>query len=172
MARGRQSLLLRKGGIAEGKGGFRWRHPAFFLFPTHFHEQAQSVTEADVPAVGSPPSESDDHAIPLTLFARIERSGILTDRSRVEALAPFHIWKPQVVEDRFGFGPSPGLAWALIRPFSFEPPWLLQPSRSFAGCRSWVDLPHPPALALRPVVPESEFDALRRRISQILPEAG
>ncbi len=31
---GTQSVLVRKGGIAEGRGGFQFRQQEFFLFPT------------------------------------------------------------------------------------------------------------------------------------------
>ena len=37
MGRGRQSIILRKGGIAEGREGFSFKYPEFFLFPTWFH---------------------------------------------------------------------------------------------------------------------------------------
>ena len=40
---GRQSIILRKGGIAEGRDGFQFKHREFFLFPTHFHEQAKHL---------------------------------------------------------------------------------------------------------------------------------
>jgi hypothetical protein len=36
---GRQSIILRKGGIAEGRSGFRFEHADFLLLPTLFHEQ-------------------------------------------------------------------------------------------------------------------------------------
>src|SRR5512138_2779668 len=39
LGRGEQILILRKGGIAEGRGGFRPEHTRFLLFPTAFHEQ-------------------------------------------------------------------------------------------------------------------------------------
>ncbi|MBA2742902.1 MAG: DUF1802 family protein, partial [Chthoniobacterales bacterium] len=39
LGRGEQSLILRKGGIAEGRDGFAFRHSEFFLFPTFFHAQ-------------------------------------------------------------------------------------------------------------------------------------
>jgi hypothetical protein len=38
---GRQSIILRKGGIAEGRDGFSFQHREFFLFPTFFHEQLE-----------------------------------------------------------------------------------------------------------------------------------
>ena len=46
LGRGRQSIILRKGRIAEGRGGFSFRHREFFLFPTFCHEQPEKVREA------------------------------------------------------------------------------------------------------------------------------
>jgi hypothetical protein len=43
LGRGRQSVILGKGGIAEGRGGFSFRYREFFLFPTFFHEQIAKV---------------------------------------------------------------------------------------------------------------------------------
>ncbi|HEY6229533.1 MAG TPA: DUF1802 family protein, partial [Verrucomicrobiae bacterium] len=40
---GRQIVILRKGGISEGRGGFQVDHPEFLLFPTLFHQQRESV---------------------------------------------------------------------------------------------------------------------------------
>ena len=44
LAEGRQSLLVRKGGIAEGSGGFRMEHDEFWLFPTQFHQSPDQLT--------------------------------------------------------------------------------------------------------------------------------
>src|SRR5262245_4553049 len=43
LGRGDQILVLRKGGISEGRGGFQIEHNRFLLFPTLFHQQRQSV---------------------------------------------------------------------------------------------------------------------------------
>ena len=37
-------MIIRKGGIAEGKAGFAFRHEEFLLFPTWFHEQLEKTT--------------------------------------------------------------------------------------------------------------------------------
>ncbi len=42
---GRQILVLRKGGIAEGPGGFSPEHESFWLFPTHLHEHQQGLKD-------------------------------------------------------------------------------------------------------------------------------
>ena len=51
LGRGEQTIMLRKGGIAEGRDGFSFRHREFFLFPTFFHEQVAKVRggPADLP---------------------------------------------------------------------------------------------------------------------------
>ena len=53
MGRGEQSVILRKGGLAEGRAGFGFRHSEFFLFPTFFHEQIDKVRVpgAEIPKV-------------------------------------------------------------------------------------------------------------------------
>src|SRR5579884_3277142 len=43
LGRGEQILILRKGGISEGRGGFKLEYPRFLLFPTLFHQQRESV---------------------------------------------------------------------------------------------------------------------------------
>ena len=44
LGRGEQIIILRKGGIHEGRGGFQVDQPDFWLFPTLFHQQGESVT--------------------------------------------------------------------------------------------------------------------------------
>ena len=46
LGRGEQILILRKGGISEGRDGFRLEHSQFLLFPTLFHQQRESVIAA------------------------------------------------------------------------------------------------------------------------------
>ncbi len=48
LASGRQTILLRKGGIHEGREGFSFAHESFFVFPTRFHAQGDQVREGDV----------------------------------------------------------------------------------------------------------------------------
>src|SRR3954449_9255456 len=54
---GRQSLIVRKGGIAEGPRGFAPEHEAFWLYPTHVHEAEHGLRGAAAPSppVGEPP---------------------------------------------------------------------------------------------------------------------
>ena len=60
LGRGIQTVILRKGGISVGPGGFQVAHNRFLLFPTLFHQQRESVIESaqaryDELAPGFPP---------------------------------------------------------------------------------------------------------------------
>lgn len=50
LASGRQAIILRKGGIHEGRAGFSFAEENFFLFPNRFHNQDQFVREGNVVA--------------------------------------------------------------------------------------------------------------------------
>ena len=145
LGRGEQSVIIRKGGMAEGRGGFSFRHREFFLFPTFFHQQIAKVRTAAVES----PSQKD--RIPLSYYAEVERVVRIDALEMAEALAPFHVLTPEVVRERFAYK-TRGLDAALVRVFRVQPVWELPQEKRFAGCRSWVELPPLPNLTLQPVL--------------------
>lgn len=173
LASGEQTLILRKGGIAEGRDGFRWQHPRFFLFPTQFHQQAEGVRgERSVAAV------NDDQSVPLDLWAETITTAKINDEALVERLASYHIWTPEVVRERFAWGDEPGLSVALVRVRRLANPWQLADSKrkAFGGCRSWMKLPldewnadHALQIAqAKPVIADDEFELRSAEIRKII----
>ena len=136
---GKQSVLLRKGGIAEGRDGFGFRHSQFFLFPTFFHEQAVKVRE---PGAAIPLSREGE--IEIRYFAKLESQREITSWKEATALEPLHILAESVVRERFEYKGA-GLHVALVRVFRLEPAWVLPDKPAYGGCRSWVNLPESPA---------------------------
>jgi hypothetical protein len=157
LGRGEQSILLRKGGIAEGRQGFGYRYSEFFLFPTFFHEQLTKVRtpNAQIPAVR-------DGEIEIRYFATLEAQQKITDWSQAAALEPFHILAEPVVRERFEHKGA-GLHIALVRVFRLEPTWILNDEPAYAGCRSWVNLPACPVNLLREPVIDDERHRERSR---------
>src|SRR5471032_2348925 len=92
LGRGEQSIIIRKGGIAEGRDGFRFKHDEFFLFPTLFHEQ---LAKTKLPPETPLPAH-ETGVITLHCLARCEWTELVTDPDKALALAPFHIWKDEV----------------------------------------------------------------------------
>jgi hypothetical protein len=154
LGRGEQSIILRKGGIAEGREGFSFRHREFFLFPTFFHEQVGKVRIASANLPGA------RDTIAIRWYAKVERGLRIVSLRIAEALAPLHILTPEVVRERFGYKDE-GLQVAFLRVFEISPSWILKNEKRFAGCRSWVDLPSPPEMKMRSVVDDAAHQRLR-----------
>ena len=166
---GRQSILLRKGGIAEERDGFSFKHSEFFLFPTWFHEQPQKVREwHGLPSpwaqpgsafMGKMPIPRNDGAIEIRYAARVESTHTITAWQVADALMPFHILQPEVVRERFHYDDAPGLQVAFVRVYRVLPVWTFPNEKRYGGCRSWVKLPHVPRqLQLQPVLSDMEHE--------------
>jgi hypothetical protein len=157
MGRGAQSIIVRKGGIAERRRGFSFQHREFFLFPTYFHEQPSKVRTIDFDF-----SEPSVDMVDLKFLAKLDLVRTITSWPSAQALAPMHILQPEVVRERFEYDEAPGVHVAFVRTFQVMPTWTFPSEKKYGGCRSWVNLPSPPGdLRLEPVLSDAEH--ARRR---------
>lgn len=143
IASGEQSVILRKGGISEGKAGFQWLHDRFFLFPSLFHEQAVQVTphpDGSLRSFQPLPGLAEDD-IAFSVYVETLATGRITSWEEVTRLAPYHIWREEIIRERFEWGDEPGLSWATVRAWRLRDPWILKDRATFGGCRSWFGLP-------------------------------
>ena len=160
---GKQTILLRKGGIAEGRGGFGFRHSEFFLFPTFFHEQLEKVRpgQAEIP-----PERAGE--IEIHYFGRLEAQKEITSWPAAAALEPFHVLHESIVRERFDYKQA-GLHVALVRVFRLEPVWRLPDAPAYGGCRSWLKLPEAPSeTQFEPVLGDQEHDGIAERFRALL----
>ncbi|MBV9008695.1 MAG: DUF1802 family protein [Verrucomicrobia bacterium] len=164
IGRGEQCVLLRKGGIAEGRGGFCFQHREFFLFPTFFHEQITNVRNAP----GTLPQATDLSTI--TLYVQIEQAVHITSLVMAEALAPLHVLAPRLVAERFAYK-GEGLSVAFVRAFQLSQPWSFPNEKRFGGCRSWISLPAPPPLYIQPVLDDHAHRQRRAQFHRIVSSA-
>jgi hypothetical protein len=134
---GRQSIILRKGGIAEGRDGFRFQHRIFLLMPTLFHEQVNKLKLPESTQIPQP--KTGTHS--LTLRAVAEWTQDLTDWEQIKRLETLHIWKEQVVRERFEYDSKQGLSLAFLRIYRLHAPFEFPDASKYGGCRSWVNLP-------------------------------
>jgi hypothetical protein len=174
---GAQSIIIRKGGIAEGRAGFRFEHPEFFLFPTLFHEQ---VAKLKLPPDTALPAPRADGQHEIALRVRVEWTQDVTDISIVRRLAPFHIWQDAEIEKRFqyelpsakravGEVPTQGVSVAFVRVEKLSAPFVFPDSPKFGGCRSWIQLPELPAgITGAPVIADGVHCAREAEIRALL----
>lgn len=164
LAAGRQSILLRKGGIHEGRDGFSFAHSSFFLFPTRFHAIADQVREGEIKVM---PEWQPGDEIEITHYAEAAWAITLTDWAQVSALEPLHIYSEKTLQERFhwqGKGMASGsIHLALVRVHRLATPWVFPYEAKYGGCRSWLDLPEPPPAwreSAVPVLDDSSFLSL------------
>ncbi|MEP6709079.1 MAG: DUF1802 family protein [Verrucomicrobiota bacterium] len=168
LGEGKQTILLRKGGLTEGRDGFRFSHGEFFLFPTFFHEQMGKIRAVDAVI-----PERKEGQIEIRFFARMEAARIVTALDRADALEPFHILQRGVVRERFNYDEAPGVHVAFVRIFRLQPTWQLPDSKSYGGCRSWVRLPAPSSkIRYEAVVSDAAHARRRRQFDEIIGAAA
>jgi len=140
LARGNQTVLLRKGGIAEQHGVFVPEHDEFWLFPTGFHQSTDQVVESfrseaqrylDSQAV-------DPTTLTLQHYARVQNVTRVTEETELARYRDQHVLTNDVVRQRFHYR-TPGLFVLTVTIESF-PPWTIPMKPEYEGCHSWVDL--------------------------------
>src|SRR3954471_11929943 len=163
---GKQSVILRKGGIAEGRAGFRFAHDEFLLFPTLFHEQVERLK---LPAGTPMPAARPDGQLEIRYRAQVEWTLDVTDASLLPRLAPFHLWRDEIVEERFRYDEKQAISLAFIRVQRLSAPFVFPNSPRYGGCRSWVALPDlPPEITSEPVLDEATHRARERALREVI----
>jgi hypothetical protein len=168
LGRGAQIILLRKGGIAEGRAGFKPKHQKFWLFPTCFHQQWEK-TKPELRHYLKPASAEAAKQIELTYFAEITDAIYLSNWEQVERLRDVHFWGEEILRERFGYHERPGMESGLhlliVRVSRINLPHLLAPSPAFEGCKSWIEVPVDWTQDIAtPVVRTEEFATRRSQI--------
>jgi hypothetical protein len=160
---GRQSLILRKGGIDEGPGGFRPEHPAFWLYPTRVHQAQQGLK----PGASEDDAASDPHSVVLQGLAVVTRVDHVGEAGRLEALDDLHVWTAETVEKRFHYR-KPGL-WVLTVRVYIASPHTLSVTPEQLGCKTWVPLGDGlPTAGAMPALDDATFAREEGRIALAL----
>lgn len=163
---GSQSVIIRKGGIAEGRAGFTFKHENFFLFPTWFHEQLGMTTLPAETAVPEAPGEE----LEIRFAATVEWTRLVSDLDLVNKLREFHILHDKVVEERFNYDDVRGVHVAFVRVYRLDPPARLVNEKKFGGCRSWIEIPDIDDHALVSVISDEEHERRKRLLIELLGE--
>jgi hypothetical protein len=174
LGRGEQSVILRKGGISEGRSGFGFDHDDFFLFPTWYHGQIDKVRANGVRMTGVALPDQDPERITVSFMATLEWAGRIGDKEALHSLRELHVLDDSVIEERFVYDTrsgslgGEGINLAFVRVFRLEPSVVLPMEEAFGGCRSWIDLPEIEPSALVSVLSDEEHRHRRDRFAELL----
>ena len=170
LGRGDQVIILRKGGIDEGRGGFKMEHARFLLFPTLFHQQRDSV----VPAAQSrydeiAPNFPAPETLRLEFYAEVVLAKKLNSLAEAQALRGQHVWRGEVVAQRFDWGRDRGIFALAARIFRLPRTMELPMLPAYGGCKSWIDLDCDiDSEGARPVLADAAFAAKLNQFTSAL----
>ena len=166
LGHGSQVLTLRKGGIAEGRGGFRAEHSSFLFFPTLFHQQRNSVVPAaqqrfDGIQSTFPPADR----VPMEYWAKITESRRLEHLSQALSLSGLHVWTEETIKSRFEWGREEAIWLLALRVHRLPEPLELPMLPGYGGCKSWIELAvDVPIEGSRPVLSDAAWTAQMNEI--------
>jgi hypothetical protein len=161
---GRNLVLIRKGGIAEGKHGFELKKTFFGLLPTLFHQVKSDNPAADAP---EPPRV-------VTLICQLVEAYLVPSATLLETIGAFHAYTPEQLAKRQHYKPERPLNLLIVRPFRLRQPIEIAPGEVRTVCRSWDEISLTAGMGgIEPVLDatrcEQAIDQLRQAITA-LPE--
>jgi hypothetical protein len=146
MLDGRQTVLLRKGGIGEKR--FDLAASEFVFFPTVAHGHAERVRPEHRDLLDAAASDSTEVDVVVRAGAKVVAAIAVNRPDGLEEIEQTHIWTAESVRaDRLDFRPRHLLTVLVVQARPLIEPVRLPREPAYAGCVSWVDLPVRPALA-------------------------
>ncbi|MCV7152143.1 DUF1802 family protein [Mycolicibacterium pyrenivorans] len=144
---GRQSVLLRKGGIHEKRFEVapEVARSRFLLFPTVAHSHAERVRPEHRELLEPAAADSTEDDVILRAGARVIAAVEVNRPEKLDEIAPLHIWTAESVQaDRLDFRPRHRLTVLVVSAAPLAEPVRLARTPDYRGCSSWVRLPvHP-----------------------------
>jgi hypothetical protein len=141
LEQGRQTVLLRKGGIYEAAGEFEVENREFLLFPTYLHQNLKMLKESE--HAGFEPRSAEPDQVTITAACVVTDIIELKSRPQVDAIDDEHVWTAPLIDMRFNYRPDNPLYLLLVRAHRLQKPVLLANTAAYAGCKSWVPLESP-----------------------------
>ena len=166
LAEGRQTVLLRKGGILEYRQGFEVKHDRFMLFPTYEHQakehlQADYVNKMDEVLNEQPPAEANV----LSSYAVARKVAEINDLSALQMLAKYHVWSESYVNARMAYNPKKPMSVILVRVYNLQNPIRVDTKAEWAGCKSWIPLDV--EATGRPALDDSTFSKIESEVAEV-----
>lgn len=146
MLDGRQTVLLRKGGIGEKRFDLAAGEFVFFPMIAHGHADRVRPEHHEVVQMAGPDS-TQDHIV-VRAGAKVVAAIAVNHPDGLDDIADTHIWTAESVRaDRLDFRPKHRLTVLVVQARALVEPVRLPRVAAYAGCTSWVDLPLVPQWA-------------------------
>jgi hypothetical protein len=159
---GRQTVLLRKGGIHEKR--FALTASRFLFFPTVAHSHAERVRAEHRDLLDVAAADSTEDEVILRAGAKVVAAVEVGHPEGLAEIEPLHIWTAESVRaDRLDFRPKHRLTVLVVQAAPLYEPIRLARAPEYAGCTSWVPLPVDPGWA-EPVHSDEALAVIAERV--------
>lgn len=159
---GRQTVLLRKGGIHERR--FALAASRFLLFPTVAHSHAGRVRPEHRDLLDAAAADYAEDTMTIRAGAKVVAAVEVSRPNGLDEIAGLHIWTAESVRtDRLDFRPKHRLTALVVQACPLVEPVRVARLPGYAGCTSWVSLPVEKAWAA-PVHDEAALQQIASRV--------
>jgi hypothetical protein len=159
---GRQTVLLRKGGIGERR--FAVETGEFLLFPTVAHSHAERVRLEHRDLLDAAAPDSTDDCVVIRAAATVVAAIAVHRDEGLAEIEDLHIWTAESVRaDRLDFRPRHRLTVLVVQAVALAEPMRLARGPHYGGCTSWVEVPGSPVRA-DPVHDGATLAEIARRV--------
>jgi hypothetical protein len=156
LGKGLQSIVLRKGGIAEEE--FTIKGKRFLLYPTLFHQASRFIKEDWLPRLEEGRFQTGPDLIRLEYYADVADVRVITDWDVLTKLYDQHAWKEEIVQERF-YRWQKNVHLLILQVYQLNTPLELQVLPEYDGCKSWISIEDKVTLEGKPVI----FEKIRGR---------
>ena len=137
---GKQTVLLRKGGILEIASGFKIESNKFLLYPTWEHQEFHHIKPEFHNFLEDVKSNHPEEGFNIvTSFAEVLDEADITSEKTIEKLSSFHIWSDSYIKERRNWKPEKLMKAVLLRVYKI-PEIKISLKPEYQGCKSWINI--------------------------------
>lgn len=141
LGKGKQQIILRKGGIIEENNVFSVKEKEFLLLPTLYHQQNEQIKESWLKEVG----EEDiyyvnPHQVWVYFKAVVQEVAQITSWEELQKMNDLHVWKESVIKERYERWQEHEVTLLKVEVETLEKPILLDLLPEYGGCKSWIEI--------------------------------
>ena len=132
---GKQTVILRKGGILETASGFNIESKEFLLFPTWEHQEKIFVKPEFHNFLDEVLRQKPNEGLNrITSIAKVLDEKDVESKEIIDALSPFHVWSDTYIHERMNWMPDKPMKAVFLQTFNI-PEIEIALTDEFQGCK-------------------------------------
>ncbi len=143
---GKQSILVRKGGILDTINDFPPEEKEFLIFPTYEHQKKEYVKKEFHYLFKEPEVSKCEvgevllEKYKINLLCKLKECKQITDKKQLKDILQYVIYTYEFLEMRFNYRQDEPLNVLVIEPHTLEKEILVEYTDSIKGCKSWITI--------------------------------